>query len=64
MEIKIKSALDVLSEAGEMQLNGEVEDIVVCIKKPNNDVTVMHSPMFSLEVVGLLEMSKYMAMEE
>ncbi|PTH68895.1 hypothetical protein BU582_00755 [Staphylococcus agnetis] len=62
--MEIKSTLDVLSEAGEMQLNGEVEDIVVCIKKPNNDVTVMHSPMFSLEVAGLLEMSKYMVMEE
>ncbi|UXU56514.1 hypothetical protein [Staphylococcus agnetis] len=62
--MEIKSTLDVLSEAGVMHLNGEVEDIVVCIKKPNNDVTVMHSPMFSLEVVGLLEMSKYMSMEE
>ncbi|MCO4330306.1 hypothetical protein MTQ89_08310 [Staphylococcus hyicus] len=62
--MEIKSTLDVLSEVGEMELNGEVEDIVVCIKKPNNDVTVMHSPMFSLEVAGLLEMSKYMTMEE
>ncbi|UXU54261.1 hypothetical protein MUA11_08030 [Staphylococcus agnetis] len=62
--MEIKSTLDVLSEAGVMHLNGEVEDIVVCIKKPNNDVTVMHSTMFSLEVVGLLEMSKYMSMEE
>ncbi|ALN76762.1 hypothetical protein [Staphylococcus agnetis] len=62
--MEIKSTLDVLSEAGEMQLNGEVEDIVVCIRKPDRDITVMHSPMYLLEVVGLLEMSKYMTMEE
>ncbi|NJH86130.1 hypothetical protein GLV96_06125 [Staphylococcus agnetis] len=62
--MEIKSTLDVLSEAGELELNGEVKDIIVCIRKQNNDVTIMHSPMYLLEVVGLLEMSKHMTMEE
>ncbi|MBH9580076.1 hypothetical protein [Staphylococcus felis] len=60
----INSTLDCLSEAGEMELNGQIKDLFISIVRPNGDLTIIHSPLSDTEKLGLLEASKIVALEE
>ena len=60
---EIKTTLDALSEVGEMQLDGQIQDIVITVKKSNKEIVVVHSPMLEVDVLGLMEFGKFIVME-